>query len=76
VKTTRLASEGVEGIVASVHGVNQRVQLLAHGSVRDLPPPHGLVDDDLRPEQDALEAILRCWRLGTPADEEIYGSCG
>jgi len=72
-------SEGVEGVVASVHGVCQGVQLPEHGLVCD-PPPHGLVDDDLRPEQDPAEAILhvvQCRRLiGALARQEIYASSG
>ena len=35
---------------------------------------HGLIDDNLRPEENPLQAILHseCWRLGDLVDNEIY----
>jgi hypothetical protein len=41
-------------------------------------PPHGLIDDDLCPQQDPAEVILHVERrrLVDFADEEIYGSSG
>jgi len=72
----RLVSEGVDDVIAVVHGVSEHVQLLENTSVCDLPS-HGLIDDDLCPEQDPAEAILhvRCCWLEAIFDKEIYGSC-
>ena len=51
------------------------VQLDDHSLVCDVPP-HGLINDNLCPEQDLVEAILHVEQspVGDFAGEEIYGS--
>jgi hypothetical protein len=70
-----LVSEGVEDVIASVHGVSEHVQMLEHSLVCDLSF-HGLINDDLSSEKSPLQSIRHTqhrW-LGAFADEEIYGS--
>ena len=54
----RLVSESIERVIASVHAISQHVELVQHSLVCDVPP-HGLIDNDLRPEQNSAEAILQ-----------------
>lgn len=72
-----LAAEGVEDVAALVHGVSQHLKLLEHGLVCDVPP-HSIIDDDLRSEDCALQAVSHVQRRrpGPCADEQIYGSRG
>jgi len=74
-RVDKLVPETVEHVIALVHGVSQYVQLLEHSLVCDLPS-HGLVDDDLCPEQDLVEAVIHilCLQYGAFADDEMYGS--
>jgi hypothetical protein len=70
-----LVSEGVKHIMAPVHGVSQHVEPKEHGLVCDVLP-HGLIDDNLCPEENPLQAIVhgkRRWlRVGDLVDNEIY----
>jgi len=68
-----LVSEGVEHIMAPVHGISEQIEPKEHGLVCNVLP-HGLIDDNLRPEENPLQAILHSkrWRLGDLVDNEIY----
>jgi hypothetical protein len=58
-----------------VHGISQHAQLLQHSLVGDVASC-GLVDDDLCPKENPLQAALnirQLW-LGAFADDKIYGS--
>nr|CAB3455494.1 unnamed protein product [Digitaria exilis] len=73
----RLVSECVEDVITSVHCVTQHLQLLEHGMICDVPS-HGLVHDDLCPEQELCELVVHIkhlW-LGAFADDEIDASSG
>jgi len=59
--------------MAPVHGVSEQIEPKEHGLVCNVLP-HGLIDDNLRPEENPLQAILHSerWRLGDLVDNEIY----
>uniref|UniRef100_A0A8R7TXB3 Uncharacterized protein n=1 Tax=Triticum urartu TaxID=4572 RepID=A0A8R7TXB3_TRIUA len=70
------AREGVEHVVAAVHGLSERVELAEHGLVGDAPAL-GLLDGDADAQQreaQLLDAVLRAaLLLQVPLDQERHG---